>query len=130
MSNKQILKNMKNQKKQTAVEWLEQEMLKPDLSMKEILKQAKEMEKEQIMDVYWDGGQDVPTHQNTIEIIEKLEQVLEEQDDSENVQMIIREAIHALKRAHIFAHRIDWYLAGDDGEESLYKRLAEELEQL
>ena len=26
-----------------------------------------EKEKEQIMDVYWDGGQDVPTHQNTVE---------------------------------------------------------------
>jgi flagellar biosynthesis/type III secretory pathway protein FliH len=31
-------------KQQTAVEWLEQEMLKPNLSMKEILEQAKEME--------------------------------------------------------------------------------------
>jgi len=49
MSNKQILKNMKNQKKQTAVEWLEQEMLKPYLSMKEILEQAKEMEKKQMI---------------------------------------------------------------------------------
>jgi 20S proteasome alpha/beta subunit len=39
---------MTNNKQQTAVEWLEQEMLKPNLSMKEILKQAKEMEKEQI----------------------------------------------------------------------------------
>ena len=38
----------------TAVEWLEQEMLKPDLSMKEILKQAKEMEKQQIMDAWED----------------------------------------------------------------------------
>jgi len=38
---------MKNNKQQTAVEWLEQEMLKPNLSMKEILKQAKKMEKEQ-----------------------------------------------------------------------------------
>ena len=65
-----------------------------------------------------------------IEIIEKLEQVLEEQDDSENVQMIIREAIHALKRAHIFAHRIDWYLAADYEAESLYKRLAEDLAEL
>ena len=37
---------MSNNKQQTAVEWLEQEMLKPNLSMKEILKQAKEMEKE------------------------------------------------------------------------------------
>jgi hypothetical protein len=36
-------------KQQTAVEWLEQEMLKPNLSMKEILEQAKEMEKEQII---------------------------------------------------------------------------------
>jgi hypothetical protein len=82
------------------------------------------------------------------EIIEELERVLEEEgkpnpnygryvweaellrNDSENVQMIIREGIHALKRAHIFAQRIDWYLAGDDGEESLFKRLAEELGEL
>jgi hypothetical protein len=38
---------MTNNKQQTAVEWLEQEMLKPNLSMKEILEQAKEMEKEE-----------------------------------------------------------------------------------
>ena len=33
--------------KQTAVEWLQSEMLKPNLSMKDILNQAKEMEKQQ-----------------------------------------------------------------------------------
>ena len=33
--------------KQTAIEWLESEMLKPNLSMKDILEQAKEIEKEQ-----------------------------------------------------------------------------------
>jgi predicted RNA-binding protein with RPS1 domain len=38
---------MTNNKQQTAVEWLEQEMLKPNLSMKEILEQAKKMEKKQ-----------------------------------------------------------------------------------
>ena len=38
---------MTNNKQQTTVEWLEQEMLKPNLSMKEILEQAKEMEKDQ-----------------------------------------------------------------------------------
>jgi hypothetical protein len=43
---------MTNNKQQTAVEWLEQEMLKPNLSMKEILEKAKEMEKEQILDAY------------------------------------------------------------------------------
>jgi hypothetical protein len=39
---------MTNNKQQTVVEWIEQEMLKPNLSMKEILEQAKEMEKEQM----------------------------------------------------------------------------------
>jgi len=38
---------MENNKQQTAVEWLEQEMLKPNLSMKEILEQAKAMQKQQ-----------------------------------------------------------------------------------
>jgi hypothetical protein len=42
-------------KQQTAVEWLEQEMLKPNLSMKEILEQAKEMEKERIETAYNKG---------------------------------------------------------------------------
>jgi hypothetical protein len=40
---------------QTAVEWIEQEMLKPNLSMKEILEQAKEMEKENIVNAFDDG---------------------------------------------------------------------------
>jgi hypothetical protein len=33
--------------KQTAVEWLESEMLKPNLSMKDIFEHAKEMENQQ-----------------------------------------------------------------------------------
>ena len=45
---KGIMKNnMTNNKQQTTVDWIEQEMLKPNLSMKEILEQAKEKEKEQ-----------------------------------------------------------------------------------
>jgi len=39
---------MKNQKEQTTVDWIEQEMLKGDLSMKQILEQAKEMEKQRM----------------------------------------------------------------------------------
>ena len=49
MSNKQILKNMKNQKKQTAVEWIE-DSIQLDMTIMEVLgliRQAKEMEKEQ-----------------------------------------------------------------------------------
>jgi hypothetical protein len=36
-------------KQQTTVEWIEQEILKGNLSLKEILIKAKEMEKEQII---------------------------------------------------------------------------------
>jgi hypothetical protein len=32
-----------------------------------------------------------------------------------------------LKAGYIYAHRIDWLLSGDDGEESFNKRLTEEL---
>jgi hypothetical protein len=39
-------------KQQTAVDWIEQEMLKGNLSLKEILEQAKEMEKERIIKAY------------------------------------------------------------------------------
>jgi hypothetical protein len=37
----------KETKQQTTVDWIEQEMLKGNLSMKEILEQAKEMQKAQ-----------------------------------------------------------------------------------
>ena len=46
---------MTNNKQQTAAEWLVQEMLKPNLSMKEILEQAKEMEKDQHIKS-WEAG--------------------------------------------------------------------------
>jgi hypothetical protein len=47
-------------KSMTAVKWLESEMLKPNLSMRDILEQAKALEKQQIENAYWDGGEDMP----------------------------------------------------------------------
>lgn len=38
--------------------------------------------------------------------------------------------IEILKKAYIYAQRIDWLLSGDDGEESFHERLKEELQQL
>jgi len=35
-----------------------------------------------------------------------------------------------LKKAYVYAQRIDWLLSGDDGEESFLRRLKEELEAL
>ena len=46
---------MTNTKQQMVVEWLEQEMLKPNLSMKEILEKAKEMERQQKRKDFADG---------------------------------------------------------------------------
>ena len=52
------------EKKQTAVEWLI-EQLAPSVSLQqkyidELLEQAKALEKEQIESAYWDGGEDMP----------------------------------------------------------------------
>ena len=41
-----------------------------------------------------------------------------------------RRAILLLKQAFIYAHRIDWLLSGDDGEERFHERLQEELKRL
>lgn len=35
-----------------------------------------------------------------------------------------------LKKAQIYAHRIDWLVSGDDGEDSFRERLAEDLQEL
>jgi uncharacterized protein (UPF0248 family) len=35
-----------------------------------------------------------------------------------------------LRQAQIYAHRIDWLVSGDDGEESFLRRLKEDLEKL
>ena len=41
-----------------------------------------------------------------------------------------REAVSALRRAEVYAQRVDWLVSGDDGEESFLQRLAEELGEL
>jgi hypothetical protein len=41
-----------------------------------------------------------------------------------------KNALRTLKRAAVYAQRIDWFLSGDDGEENFHKRLKEDLEDL
>ena len=43
---------------------------------------------------------------------------------------IMRRAVYVLRMAYIYAKRVDWMLSGDDGEESLAKRLEEDLQAL
>lgn len=41
-----------------------------------------------------------------------------------------RQAIAYQKIADTYVHRIDWLLAGDDGEDNFHKRLKDDLEEL
>ena len=48
----------------------------------------------------------------------------------DDVQQIFKDGIESLKKAEIYAQRIDWYLSGDDGEDSLVSRLKYDLDKL
>ena len=48
----------------------------------------------------------------------------------DKVQEAFKQGIKALKRAYVYAQRIDWYLSGDDGHENFIKRLEQELNQI
>lgn len=41
-----------------------------------------------------------------------------------------KKAVEILKKAEIYTQRIDWYISGDDGEESFLLSLKEELSEL
>lgn len=47
-----------------------------------------------------------------------------------DVEEAIKEGVEILKKAYVYAHRIDWYLSGDDGEDNFLRRLKEDLEEL
>ena len=42
----------------------------------------------------------------------------------------LKKGLAILRKAYIYAQRIDWLLSGDDGEESFHKRLKEDLDNL
>ena len=49
---------------------------------------------------------------------------------SEETIAEFKDAVIFLKRAEIYAQRIDWLLSGDDGEETFHERLKEDLSKL
>ena len=48
----------------------------------------------------------------------------------ESTLLRMAEAVYALKKAEIYAHRVDYLLSGDDGEENFETRLKRELKEL
>ena len=47
-----------------------------------------------------------------------------------DVEQAMKEGVKILKKAYIYAQRIDWFLSGDDGEDNFLRRLKKELEAL
>jgi hypothetical protein len=41
-----------------------------------------------------------------------------------------KQALSVLRKAHVYAQRIDWLVSGDDGEDSFHNRLKNDLEKL
>jgi hypothetical protein len=64
------------------------------------------------------------------EIIERFPEELYHYKYPDNVIEKFKEAVDILKKAEIYAERIDWLLSGDDSEESFFKRLEEDLKLL
>lgn len=67
---------------------------------------------------------------NDNEYYEKYPEELKWPIESDEVVNAYKTAIELLKKAEIYAQRIDWYISGDDGEESFLRRLKEDLEKL
>ncbi|WP_368336993.1 hypothetical protein [Parabacteroides merdae] len=51
-------------------------------------------------------------------------------DYTEETIQIFRDAVKVLRKAAIYANRIDWLLSGDDGEDNFKERLEKELKKL
>lgn len=58
-----------------------------------------------------------------------VEEYQHQRYDKETIKQF-KKAIKVLKKAYIYAQRIDWFFSGDDSEESFHRRLKEELEKL
>lgn len=74
-------------------------------------------------------GKEIPKEElySSEEFYEKYPEKKYYETYSEIVQEKMREAVKQLKIAAVYAHRIDWFLCGDDGEESFIRRLEEDL---
>ncbi len=49
---------------------------------------------------------------------------------SKEVEQHFKDAVFLLRKASIYTKRIDWFLSGDDSEESFIRRLNKELSEL
>ena len=62
--------------------------------------------------------------------VDEIQEALNEGCFSENTKERFREAISTLRKASVYAHRIEWLFSCDDDEESFNERIKEELNEL
>ena len=87
---------------------------------KEITKNGKKKTKEEIKDEGWYDPEWYDKYPDDLYHYKYPDEVIEK----------FKESVIVLRKAAIYAQRIDWLLSGDDGEESFIKRLKEDLSKL
>ena len=77
-------------------------------------------------------GKEIPKDEqwNSKEWLEEYPEDKKYRTYPKEIQQILKDGVKYLKIAEVYAQRIDWFLADDDGEETLIKRLKEDLEKL
>ena len=61
---------------------------------------------------------------------DEIESAENEERYSPAVMAAMRDGLRYIRKAHAYIHRIDWLLAGDDGEETFLKRLEYDLKAI
>ncbi len=66
------------------------------------------------------------------DIAEEIERTVEKNGDAFPSPVLdeFQNGVKALRKAAVYAQRIDWLLSGDDSPETFLERLAEDLEEL
>lgn len=77
-------------------------------------------------------------------IVHEIEQIIRDNNSSELNEFVSPKGVHftretieefkigleLLRKAEIYAHRIDWLVSGDDGEDTFHDRLQEDLKKI
>jgi hypothetical protein len=87
---------------------------------KEIRRSGKPKTREELKDESWHGS----------DWYEKYPEDLNHHKYPDEVIKQFKLAVRYLKMAQIYAHRVDWLLSGDDGEDSFLERLNEDINKL
>jgi hypothetical protein len=76
--------------------------------------------KEELKDEYWRGEDWYKIYPEDLNHYKYPDDIIEE----------FKKGVDMLRKAQIYAQRIDWLISGDDGEESFRERLKEDLDGL